>query len=127
MGLFFEVHLDFVALGRSREIGSGLQSQGPWVFLLIPTIRKGLCAFNWRLLSLASVFSPRFVQALGLNLSVATKKGDTQKQDFAVPDQEPRIFDVPTVVYHFESSVNQHARTAHSQVHAAAHRDALLG
>ena len=38
MGLFFELSFDFVALGRSREIGSGLQSQGPWVFLLIPTI-----------------------------------------------------------------------------------------
>ena len=25
MGLFFEVRFDFVALGRSREIGSGLQ------------------------------------------------------------------------------------------------------
>ena len=47
MGLFFEAHLYFVALGRSRQTGSGLQSQGPWVFLLIPTIRKGLCAFNW--------------------------------------------------------------------------------
>ena len=47
MGLFFEVHLDFVALGRSREIGLGLQSQSPWVFLLIPTIKKGLCALNW--------------------------------------------------------------------------------
>ena len=40
MGLFFEVRFDFVALGRSREIGSGLQSQSPWVFLLIPTIKE---------------------------------------------------------------------------------------
>ena len=47
MGLFFEVTFDFVALGRSREIGSGLQSQSPGVFLLIPTTMKGLRAFNW--------------------------------------------------------------------------------
>ena len=60
MGLFFEVQLAFVALGRSREIGSGLQSQSPWVFLLIPTIKKGLCAFNWASARFASVFSPRF-------------------------------------------------------------------
>jgi hypothetical protein len=94
MGLFFEVRFVFVALGRSREIGSRLQSQSPWVFLLIPTIMKGLCApLNGRPLSLASVFSPGFCSGIELESLRSNKKGDTQKQDFAIPDQEPRIFD----------------------------------
>ena len=41
MGLFFEVRFDFVALGRSREIGWDCSLKAPWVFLLIPTIMKG--------------------------------------------------------------------------------------
>ena len=114
MGLFFEVHLDFVALGRSREIGSGLQSQGPWVFLLIPTIRKGLCAFNWRLLSLASVFSPRFVQALGLNLSVATKRATRKNKILQSPTKSREfLMFLPSFITLRVQSINtleQHTR-----------------
>ena len=36
MGLFFEVRFDFVAPGRSREIGRGLQVSKPLGFLVDP-------------------------------------------------------------------------------------------
>src|SRR4030095_10498037 len=94
MGLFFEVRFDFVALGRSREIGCGLQSQGPWVFLLIPTIMKrALRLINGRPLSLASVFSPRSVQALSLNLSVATKRATRKNKILQSPTRSHAFFD----------------------------------
>jgi len=112
MGLFFEVHLDFVALGRSRDIGSGLQSQSPGVFLLIPTLMKGLCAFNrapagFGLRHLTKIRSGFELESLRSN-----KKGDTQKQDFAIPIQEPRTFSVPSLVYFTKSfhKLKQHNR-----------------
>ena len=92
MGLFFEVRFDFVALGRSREIGSGLQSQSPWVFLLIPTIKKGLCAFNWAPAKFGLRLLTKICSGIKLESLRSNKKGDTQKQDFAIPDQEPQIF-----------------------------------
>jgi hypothetical protein len=96
MGLFFEVRFDFVALGRSRETGSGLQSQSPWVFLLIPTLRKGLCAFNWAPAELASFFSPRCVQAVSLNLSVATKRATRKNKILQSPTKSREFFDRPS-------------------------------
>jgi len=95
MGLFFEVRFDFVALGRSREIGCGLQSQSPWVFLLIPTIMKGLCAFNWAPAEFGLRLLTKICSGIEPGSLRSNKKGDTQKQDFAIPDQEPRIFEGP--------------------------------
>jgi hypothetical protein len=92
MGLFFEVLLDFVALGRSRGIGSGLQSQSPWVFLLIPTIKKGLCAFNWAPAEYGLRLLTKICSSIELESLRSNKKGDTQKQAFAISNQEPRIF-----------------------------------
>jgi hypothetical protein len=94
MGLFFEVRFDFVALGRSREIGCGLQSQSPWVFLVDPNDNeRALRLVNGRPLSLASVFSPRSVQAFSLNPSVATKRATRKNKILQSPTKSHAFFD----------------------------------
>jgi hypothetical protein len=76
------------------EKSAGLQSQSPLGFLVDPNDNeRGFAPLIGRPQSLASVFSPGFCSGIELESLRSNKKGDTQKQDFAIPDQEPRIFD----------------------------------
>ena len=76
------------------EKSAGLQSQSPLGFLVDPNDNeRGFAPLIGRPLSLASVFSPGFCSGIELESLRSNIKGDTQKQDFAIPDQEPRIFE----------------------------------
>jgi len=93
MGLFFEVRFDFVAPGRSREIGRGLQVSKPLGFLVDPNDNeRALRLINGAPAEFGLCLLTKICSGVKLESLRSNKKGDTQKQDFAVPDQEPRIF-----------------------------------
>src|SRR5262245_26689148 len=92
-------------LVEADTVGSGLQYQSPWVFLLIPTIKRRAlrlwapAEFGLRLLT-------KICSGVTLEPLRSNKKGDTQKQDFAIPNQEPRTFSYSSCPYSAYQSVN---------------------
>ena len=96
MGLFFEVRLDFVAPWLKSRNRLWIAISKPLGFLVDPNDNeRALRLTNGRPLSLASVFSPRSVQALSLNLSVATKRATRKNKILQSPTRSHAFFDGP--------------------------------
>src|SRR5262245_15362863 len=81
-------------LVEADTVGSGLQYQSPWVFLLIPTI-KGRALRLWAPAEFGLRLLTKICSGVTLEPLRSNKKGDTQKQDFAIPTKSHELFLTP--------------------------------